>query len=101
MSLFFNIVLNYSYPLIICFLSRLRAANENRVIFVSLSVSERLLFSNDPFSEATAIHIVPTGFLSVPPPGPAIPDVATEKSVLNQSPAPSAILFTTFSLTAP
>ena len=30
--------------------------------------------------EAAAIHIVPTGFSSVPPDGPATPDVATAKS---------------------
>ena len=53
-----------------------------------------------PFAVA-AIHTVPTGFSAVPPPGPAMPDVAMAQSVCSNAATPSAICLTTGSLTAP
>ena len=37
----------------------------------------KAICNTTPFGPATAIHTVPTGFSSVPPPGPATPVVAT------------------------
>ena len=48
-----------------------------------------------------AIHTVPTGFSTVPPPGPAIPDVATAQSAPVSTETPCTICITTCSLTAP
>lgn len=48
-----------------------------------------------------AIQTVPTGFSGVPPPGPAIPVVATEKSVSSLSNTPAAIASAHSLLTAP
>jgi hypothetical protein len=63
--------------LIICFLRRFKAARENLLMFVTLSFPKIRFSVTIPFSEATAIHTVPTGFEGVPPSGPAIPEVAT------------------------
>ena len=46
-------------------------------------------------------QVVPTGFSSVPPPGPAIPLTETARSVLNRRRAPRAISSTVSRLTAP
>lgn len=54
-----------------------------------------------PSGPATAIHTVPTGLSSVPPPGPATPEVAIAQVVPMALRAPIAIAFTTGSLTAP
>ena len=50
---------------------------------------------------ATAIQTVPTGLVSVPPSGPAIPVTLTAKRTFARSAAPSAIAHATDSLTAP
>ena len=50
---------------------------------------------------ATAYQTVPTGFASVPPPGPAMPVTATATSTPSRSTAPRAIASATGSLTAP
>ena len=50
---------------------------------------------------ATANHTVPTGFSSVPPPGPAMPVTETAMSTPSRCSAPSAIARATASLTAP
>ncbi len=47
------------------------------------------------------MHTVPTGFSAVPPPGPAIPVVATARSTPLASRRPDAIARATGSLTAP
>jgi len=51
--------------------------------------------------EPIPMHTVPTGLSSVPPVGPAIPLIEIEKSDPLFLKAPSAISFTTLSLTAP
>ena len=51
--------------------------------------------------EIAATQIVPTGSSSVPPDGPAIPDVATAKSELITLITPRAISTTVCSLTTP
>ena len=85
MSIFFNIVLKCTLSLIICFLSRLSATIENRVILVSRSVPKVCFSAIVPDSEATAVQRVPTGLSSVPPSGPAIPEVATAIIGLKQA----------------
>ena len=50
---------------------------------------------------STQKHTVPTGFSSVPPPGPAIPVIATAVSAPKRASAPSAIAAATSGETAP
>ena len=57
-------------------------------MFVTLSFPKTRFSVTIPFDEETAIHKVPTGFVSVPPSGPAMPDTARAKSVLNKLLAP-------------
>src|ERR1044072_5331964 len=52
-------------------------------------------------SSASAMKTVPTGFSSVPPPGPAIPVIDNPKSVPMRLRTPSAIASATGALTAP
>ena len=47
------------------------------------------------------MQAVPTGFCGVPPPGPAMPVMATQTSAPVRSRTPSAIATATGSLTAP
>ena len=54
-----------------------------------------------PCGVLTAMHTVPTGLSGVPPPGPAMPDVAMAQSVPNALHAPLTISSTTGMLTAP
>ena len=60
-----------------------------------------VLLHTVPSDLATAMHTVPTGFSSVPPPGPAMPLVAIEMSAPVARHAPKAICSTTGMLTAP
>ena len=55
----------------------------------------------DPAVDATPYQIVPTGFASLPPPGPAMPVTETAASAPSRSTAPRAIASATGSLTAP
>ena len=52
-------------------------------------------------SYRTAIHTVPTGFSTLPPPGPAIPEVAIAQSEDNNLCTPDTICKTVSLLTAP
>jgi hypothetical protein len=52
-------------------------------------------------STKKAIHTVPTGFSTLPPPGPAMPDTATAHCAPSARAAPRAMARTTGSLTAP
>jgi hypothetical protein len=62
----------------ICLRSIFNAASEKRLILMSLSFPKVYFSDMTPFSVATAIQTVPTGFSSDPPSGPAIPEVATD-----------------------
>ena len=70
-------------------------------MFRSLSPENIALFVVITPGPEIAIHTVPTGFSSDPPPGPAIPEVAIDQSEPNNRFAPSAIAITHSSLTAP
>jgi SHS family lactate transporter-like MFS transporter len=54
-----------------------------------------------PLRVAQAKHTVPTGFPGTPPPGPAIPLIASDRSAALCVSTPFAISSTVASLTAP
>ena len=67
----------------------------------SRSPSQRWCSTRVPPGPSTATYTVPTGFCGVPPPGPAIPVVASPQSVPNMRRTPLAIARATSALTAP
>ena len=66
-----------------------------------LSPSKDVVHDSQKPGPAIEIHTVPTGVSTVPPSGPAIPDVAIAKSTFNTFLHPCAICATTSSLTTP
>ena len=97
-----SLVIYQSFNSFSSFLKILYNADDaKRSILRFRSLLKVILKVSVPLSELTPIHTRPTGFSAEPPPGPAMPEVATEKSVPVSFLTPSAIAPTHSLLTAP